>query len=356
MTERHPKALATPLLFRYLNLDINAPNSSRLRGFARHARLRSTEGDAICSRLRSLRCLVPTTLAAEDLSNMAYILLNAKNLGYLRIGGRGVLSSMLFMSIHSASSTLHSLDVFVKNEMLLDAQHIGQLKRLKSLEVFSMADWSTAYVFWDMPSLIRLKWEGCIEHSTLPPCSGDLKFLTQCRFAALQDFSLLVTRSDEPASLDLEELMRLVKGPYTSVGILLQPAQARALLPHTHTSILNLHRSPIIADMAECLHARTECLVVNIIEANLNGWWQFLTAMCTQARTGNSSLRAIKVFSSLAYLPRFTWGYDDGNLENVPREAAEFQGRLLGFAIRLKARGIHIVDTLTARFDGLVFA
>jgi hypothetical protein len=169
------------LLYRYLNLNTNAPISSRLHGFALHAQLRSTKGDAICSLLRSIDFNPKLKLAAAEVSDMVYILLNANNLRSLKLGA-WAFPSMLLIATHSASSSLRFLRISVKKDILLDAQHIGQLKRLESLNVLSIADWSKVRIFWDLPCLNSLEWRKSIgvNDPDTSTCKGDLNFLSQC--------------------------------------------------------------------------------------------------------------------------------------------------------------------------------
>jgi hypothetical protein len=353
--KRHLQPLATPLLFRYLNLDAKFPIFSRLRGFARHAQLRSTKGDAICSLLRSIKFHPKLDLAAAEVSDMAYILLNANNLSSLMLGP-GARPSMLFMAIHSASSSLQFLRIFVKDDVLLDAQHIGQLKRLKSLEVVSIADWSKVYMFWDLPCLTSLEWEGYDNDRNMPTCKGDLIFLNQCQFPALMDLTIRFLRDGNPAPVDLAAFRKLVKKKMLiSISTVLLPEQAKALLPHALALIVNLNGSPFTPEMAGCLNVRTELIAGCVAEGNLDGWLQFLSTMCTLVRTDNPKLRLVKVFSKLSYLPVFTWGFEDASMLDMSPEAAQFMGRMLGFAVRLKSRGIDLLDVRGIRFDGTKF-
>jgi hypothetical protein len=355
MAERHLQALAMPLLYRYLNLNTDAPMSSRLHGFARHAQLRSTKGDAICSLLRSIDFKPKPNLAAAEVSDMAYILLNANNLSSLALGA-WVLPSMLLIATHSASSSLRFLRISVKEDILLDAQHIGQLKRLESLNVVSKADWSKVRTFWDLPCLNSLEWRKFIRVNgpDTPTCKGDLNFLNQCRFAALISLELYFARGNSPASVDMAAFRKLVeKKRLLRISIFLLPEQAKVLLPHIPAlAVAAKHNSPFIPDMAGCLHVRTEAFAVCITEGNLDGWLQFLDAMCTLVRTDDPKLKYIYVFCALTYLPMFTWGFGDPSMLNVSPEAAQFVGRMLGFAVRLKPRGIDLLDARGTRFDG----
>jgi hypothetical protein len=286
-------------------------------------------------------------LAAAEVSNMAYILLNANNLRSLAIGA---FPSMLLIATHSASSSLQFLDIFVEEDTLLDAQHIGQLKRLKSLNVLSTADWSKLCMFWDLPCLNLLKWKG-LDPDT-PTCKGDLNFLNQCRFAAITSLELCFVRGDGPASVDIAAFRKLVeKKQLVKFNTFLLPEQAKVLLPHIPALAVSLHNSPIIPDMAGCLHVRTQVFAVCITEGNLDGWLQFLDAMCTLVRTDGTKLRCIRVFCHLTYLPVFTWGFEDPSMLNVSPEAAQFVGRMLGFAVRLKPRGIDLLDAHGTRCD-----
>jgi hypothetical protein len=332
------------LLFRHLNLDSGFPISSRLHGFARHAQLRSTKGDAICSLLRSIKFNHKPDLAAAEVSDIAYILLNANNLSSLILGA-GARPSMLFMAIRSASSSLQSLCISVKDDILFDAQHMRQLKRLKSLEVVSMADWSKVYMLWDLPCLTSLKWERYVKNPDTPTRKGDLDFLNQCQFPALIDLTLYFTCHEGPASVDLAAFRKIVKKkPLRMISTFLLPEQAKALLPHALALVVHLNDSPFTPEMAGCFHVRTQILLVTITEGNLDEWLQFLDAMCKLVRIDHPRLRAIKVFSALSSLPTFTWGFGGVNMLNVSPEAAQFVGRMLGFTLQLKSRGIDLLD------------
>jgi hypothetical protein len=345
------------LLFRHLNLDITDLLSSRLHGFARHARLRSIKGAAICSLLRSLKFDSYPDVAATEFSDIAYILLNANNLSSLIVDAWILPPGMLLVATHSASSSLQFLHVWVNNDITLDAQHIGQLKRLKSLKVLSMADWSKAYMSWDLPRLTSLEWKGYDVDRNMPNSKGDLIFLNQCQFPALMHLTIRFVRDGNyPAPVDLAAFRELVnKKELVSITTVLLPEQAKALLPHALALIVNLNDSPFTPEIAGCLNVRTGFIAGCITEGNLDGWLQFLGAMCTLARTDNPKLRAIKVTSALLYLPVFTWGFEDASMLDMSPEAAQFMGRMLGFAVRLKSRCIDLLDVREIRFDGAKF-
>jgi hypothetical protein len=306
--------------------------------------------------LRSIDFNPEPNLAAAEVSDMAYILLNANNLRSLTLGA-WALPSMLLIATHSASSSLQFLRISVKADILPDAQHIGQLKRLESLNVkFTIADWSKVRVFWDLPCLNSLEWRRSRgvkdSHTYASRCKEDLNFLTQCRFAALIYLKLYFVRGDSPASVDVAAFRKLVeKKQLVRIDTLLLPEQAKVLLPHTPALTVALYNSPIIPDMAGCFHVRTEVFTVCLTEGNLDGWLQFLDAMCTLVRTDDPKLRRIQVFCDLTYLPMFTWGFGDPSMLNVSPEAAQFVGRMLGFAVRLKPRGIDLLDERGTRCD-----
>jgi hypothetical protein len=302
--------------------------------------------------LRSIDFNPEPNLAAAEVSGMAYILLNANNMRSLTIGAWAP-PSMLLIATHSASSSLQSLRISVKEDILLDAQHIGQLKRLVSLNVLSFADWSKLRIFWDLPCLDSLEWRRDVNDPDPSTSKGDLNFLKQCQFAALTYLELFFIHGDSPASVDMAAFRKLVeKKQLIHINIFLLPEQAKVLLPHTPALTVALHNSPFMPDMAGCLHVRTEVFTVCIVEGNLDGWLQFLDAMCTLIRTDDPKLRRIQVFCDLVYLPEFMWGFGDLSMLNVSPEAAQFVGRMLGFAVRLKPRGIDLLDARGARCDG----
>jgi hypothetical protein len=314
------------------------------------------KGVAICSLLRSLKFDPYPDFAATELSDITYILLNANNLSSLIVNAWMVPPGMLLVATHSASSSLQFLHVWVNNDIILDAQHIGQLKRLKSLNVISMADWSKAYMSWDLPCVTSLEWKGYDGDRNMPNSNGDLIFLNQCQFPALMHLTIRFLRDGSPAPVDLTAFRKLVKKKLlVMITTVLLPEQAKALLPHALALIVNLNAFPFTPEMAGCLNVRTVCIGGCITEGNLDGWLQFLGAMCTLARTDNPKLRVIKVTSALPYLPVFTWGFEDASLLDMAPEAAQFVGRMLGFAVRLKSRGIDLLDIREIRFDGTKF-
>jgi hypothetical protein len=164
---------------------------------------------------------------------------------------------------------------------------------------------------------------------------------------------LFFVHGNSPASVDVAAFRRLVeKTQLIRINTFHLPEQAKVLLPHTPALTVALHNSPFIPDMAGCFHVRTEELTVRLTEDNLDGWSQFLDAMCTLVRTDDPKLRRITVFCILTYLPEFTWGFGDLSMLNVSPEAAQFVGRMLGLAKRLKPRGIDLLDERETRFDG----
>jgi hypothetical protein len=317
-------------------------------------------GETACSRLRSIGITLKTELAPEDVSDMAYIICNASNLQFLGARGRGM-PGLLSMAAQSVSSTLQSLKLVVENNIIFDVQHIGQLKHLRSLTISSYANWSEAYEFWDMPCLELLDWQGFPDdHLTTRCCSGDVAFLNRCRFIGLKELKILLSWNNEPPPSQSTELARLLamtttpNGRLESASLFLMRSQTSAVLPCVPVPTLDLVDSPLSPDIARHLRPRVISLAITTVDSNVNGLWQFLDALHMQVRSRRPgcNLRYIKIFSLLPYLPGFTWGFQGDDMLALSDDATSFVGRLLGFAVRLKVYGIHIMDEKGDGFDG----
>jgi hypothetical protein len=74
-------------------------------------------------------------MSVDEARNMSYILLHAPNLNSLAFDGWCMPPNILSIPLHIASSSLRSLTVHITEELLVEAQHIGQLQQLRSLDL-----------------------------------------------------------------------------------------------------------------------------------------------------------------------------------------------------------------------------
>jgi hypothetical protein len=286
-----------------------------------------------------------SSIVTSEVRDLTYIFLNISNLRSLVFDGASMAPNVLQVAFHAASATLQSLELNVADSILLDAQHIGRLQRLQSLDMTSRADWSKAYLAWDLPCLTRLNWKGSMDGPSKLRCNGDVDFLKKCRFPILERLLFKLTRAEEPPESevsDLRQFLAPMAATLVQVSLYLLPQQSKAILPVVCAQHVSLLQSPITPEIVECLHPSTEVLGVIVKDDTVDDFWQFLNVLSTHSRTLN--LWAIKVASLLTHPRDFTWDFKDTDIMTVPRESAEFVGRMLGFSMRLKTRGVCIVD------------
>jgi hypothetical protein len=349
----HTKQIATPLLFRHLHfagplLPWLTRFPPRLNKFARYARLQAHHGIQPCNLVHSISYRHgQETMPGDRAHDMSYILLNAPNLRSLTFGGRFLAPNVLLIALHVASRSLSSLTVHITDTVLVEAQHIGQLQRLECLDLYSYVDWSAAYIFWDMPRLKTLSWQGWIDDPSKPNCRGDLEFLRRCRFPVLRALHLKLLRESDPSHPETTSLLILLEsymkgGEMQEVAVFLLPSQLEVILPCLRCPTVNLGQTTLRPDIAHHLRPEVKALILGIGEDNINQLWPLLTALVN--RTGTLGVEKIRIISFLEFLPKFTWSLEGNNPANISREVAEFLGRLVPFALRLRARGVHVID------------
>jgi hypothetical protein len=169
----------------------------------RHVQLQSTNEASLCTYIQSVFCHIRSSVVTSEVRDLNYIFLNVSNLRTLVFDGASMAPNVLQIAFHTASATLESLELTVDDDILLDAQHIGRLQRLQSLNMTSRADWSKAYLTWNLPCLTRLDWQGSMDGPSKLRCSGDIGFLKQCRFPILRRLFLKLTRGEEPSESEV---------------------------------------------------------------------------------------------------------------------------------------------------------
>jgi hypothetical protein len=287
-------------------------------------------------------------MTADQARDMTYILLNTPNLRTLEFRGRCLPPNMLSIPLHIAAGSLNSLKVRITEDLLVEAQHIGQLQRLRSLDLYSHADWSSACLTWDMPNLTKLRWQGWVDGLDAPPCHGDVDFLRQCRFTGLRTVLFTLRRVvSVPSEAETESLRDLLSG-WTKEGriqdlnIYLHSTELSAVIPRLRCSAISLDCTSLDSMIGKLLHPEIKDMVLTVHEDDVDNLCPLLTGL--MERTEPLGLQQIKIVCFLSYLPTFSWSYKGKDPLQMPRQAAEFLGRLLPLTLRLSARGIHIVD------------
>jgi hypothetical protein len=202
-------------------------------------------------------------------------------------------------------------------------------------------------IFWNIPHLKRLDWQGWVDYPDEPACQGDVDFMRQCSFPCLEILYLKIMRKTEPTTAETQSLSDLLasinkEGQLKSTRIFLLPVQLRVVFPCLHCTSITLLSTPVHPDIGEYLHPAVKKLFLTVREDDVEQLWPLLSRPLNRAET--STFLWIKVFSYLSYLPTFSWRHAGRDPLGLPREAAEFIGRLLPFALRLKARRVLIID------------
>jgi hypothetical protein len=354
MIKLHPpgQVLANPLLFRYLSFDITAA-SPQLEGLARQVQLQSARGTIVGGYIRSISCLVDVPGApSSTVRNASYVLLNAPNLRSLVFDGVDIPPSLLAIPLHTSRATVRYLELTVNDEVLFEAQSIGQLQRLEALDMISQADWSTLDGAWTMPNLTKLQWSGWLDDDTGPRCYGDIGFLKKCQLPGLQSLMISIGQTNKPSvcqSKALDEFLQssLKQSRLFHLGILILPEQYESILPHLAVQSLNLFDSPFEPLIERYLHAAVRVLTLTVTEYNINGFGELLDAICVKRSA--LRLRRITVATKLDDLPEFRWNLGGMSIVDIPSQAADFVGRLVLVAIRLRACGIELADEYDAQ-------
>jgi hypothetical protein len=198
-----------------------------------------------------------------------------------------------------------------------------------------------------MPNLNTLNWNGWMDHRDQPPCHGDVDFLRQCQFTGLRTVAFTLLREKEPSKADAESFRDLLSswtkdGHIQDLKIYLHSSQLSAVIPRLRCSVISFVYTRLDPKICKLLHPETAGMVLILDENDVANLFLLLHGLAE--RTEPFKLQYIRIISFLSYLPTFSWSCRDNDPLQLPRQTAEFLGRMLLLTLRLNARGIRIVD------------
>jgi hypothetical protein len=197
---------------------------------------------------------------------------------------------------------------------------------------------------WIMPQVTHFQW-------TWSPLAGDIgdhavSFIAGCRFGNNSTIVLVIPSLTTRQSMALDPFFVAHRNSDQAIILMREPiSNSSTIMGISHVAFLSILPEPRLFEIAELPEQiRFEFDVTEEADA----LWRILTALERRVQTSTPLMIHI-CLSNMELDQRFLWQRPAD--EFVPASHSRFVGRLVPYALRLRSRGISILDEEQAEID-----